>query len=148
MLTEPSTFMKDFLTGGIYAAVAKTSVVPIERVKLIMQVQAASKQIEAGREHKGIIDAFVRTPEAQDYARTCLGADVEKSLSERQYTALIDCITKTLKSNGPVGFHRGFLVSVQGIIIYRASYFGFFDKAKEMLPYPKNTPFIISILIA
>ncbi|KAJ8922346.1 hypothetical protein NQ315_004289 [Exocentrus adspersus] len=62
-----------------------------------------------------------------DFARTRLGADVGKSAAERQYKGLVDCI---------------------GIIIYRAAYFGCFDTAKGMLPDPKNTPFIISFLIA
>lgn len=44
--------------------------------------------------------------------------------------------------------YRGFIVSVQGIIIYRATYFGFFDTAKGMLPDPKNTPFLVSFAIA
>lgn len=77
-----------------------------------------------------------------------LGADVGKSAGERQYKGLIDCLTKTFKSDGPVGLYRGFSVSVQGIIIYRAAYFGFFDTAKGMLPDPKNTPFIITFMIA
>lgn len=77
-----------------------------------------------------------------------MGADVGKSTAERQYTGLIDCLAKTIKSDGIVGMYRGFVVSVQGIIIYRASYFGLFDTAKGMLPDPKNTPFIISFAIA
>lgn len=77
-----------------------------------------------------------------------MGADVGKSTAERQYTGLVDCIAKTVKSDGPIGLYRGFVVSVQGIIIYRAAYFGCFDTAKGMLPDPKNTPFIISFLIA
>lgn len=77
-----------------------------------------------------------------------LGADVGKNAGERQYTGLVDCISKTVKSDGVVGLYRGFSVSVQGIIIYRAAYFGFFDTAKGMLPDPKNTPFLISFLIA
>jgi solute carrier family 25 (adenine nucleotide translocator) protein 4/5/6/31 len=32
--------------------------------------------------------------------------------------------------SGPIGLYRGFFVSVQGIIIYRAAYFGMFDTAK------------------
>lgn len=47
------SFAKDFLAGGISAAVSKTAVAPIERVKLILQVQAANKQIVAGQEYKG-----------------------------------------------------------------------------------------------
>lgn len=50
---DPMSFAKDFMAGGISAAVSKTAVAPIERVKLILQVQAANKQIEAGKEYKG-----------------------------------------------------------------------------------------------
>lgn len=52
------------------------------------------------------------------------------------------------RSDGLIGLYRGFGVSVQGIIIYRAAYFGCFDTAKGMLPDPKNTPFLISWAIA
>lgn len=77
-----------------------------------------------------------------------MGADVGRGTTERQYTGLIDCLAKTVKSDGIIGMYRGFVVSVQGIIIYRATYFGFFDTAKGMLPDPKNTPFLISFAIA
>jgi solute carrier family 25 (mitochondrial adenine nucleotide translocator), member 4/5/6/31 len=50
---DPMSFAKDFLAGGISAAISKTAVAPIERVKLILQVQAANKQIVAGTEYKG-----------------------------------------------------------------------------------------------
>lgn len=33
------SFLKDFLAGGIAAAVSKTAVAPIERVKLLLQVR-------------------------------------------------------------------------------------------------------------
>jgi len=217
MPTDPLSFMKDFLAGGISAAISKTCVAPIERVKLLLQVQAASKQIAVENQYKGMIDCFVRIPKEQgfasfwrgnmanviryfptqalnfafkdvykqvflggvdkntqfwryfggnlasggaagatslcfvyplDYARTRLGADVGRGNAERQYTGLIDCIKKTVKSDGVGGLYRGFVVSVQGIIIYRATYFGFFDTAKGMLPDPKNTPFLVSFLIA
>lgn len=74
--------------------------------------------------------------------------DVGKDTAQRQYTGLLDCLKKTVKSDGVIGLYRGFVVSVQGIIIYRASYFGFFDTAKGMLPDPKNTPFLVSFAIA
>lgn len=35
---EPVRFAKDLLTGGTAAAVSKTAVAPIERVKLLLQV--------------------------------------------------------------------------------------------------------------
>ncbi|NVH64784.1 hypothetical protein HQ621_28170, partial [Pseudomonas simiae] len=74
-----------------------------------------------------------------DYARTRLAADVGKAGGDREFSGLGNCLSKTFKSDGLLGLYRGFAVSVQGIIIYRAAYFGFFDTAKGMLPDPKNT---------
>lgn len=87
-----------------------------------------------------------------DFARTRLAADVGKGggggNSGREFKGLGDCLTKIYKADGLAGLYRGFGVSVQGIIIYRAAYFGFFDTAKGMLPDPKNTPLVISWMIA
>lgn len=47
------SFLIDFFAGGISAAVAKTAVAPIERVKLLLQVQHASKQIRPDQQYKG-----------------------------------------------------------------------------------------------
>jgi len=214
---DPMSFAQDFVAGGIAAAVSKTAVAPIERVKLLLQVQAASKQITVDKQYKGIIDAFVRIPKEQgvvaywrgnlanviryfptqalnfafkdkykqvflggvdkktqfwryfagnlasggaagatslcfvyplDFARTRLGADVGKGAGQREFNGLIDCLKKITKSDGIIGLYRGFSVSVQGIIIYRAAYFGFFDTAKGMLPDPKNTSILITWAIA
>lgn len=83
-----------------------------------------------------------------DFARTRLAADVGKAGAEREFSGLGNCLVKIFKSDGLIGLYRGFGVSVQGIIIYRAAYFGFFDTAKGMLPDPKKTPLVISWLIA
>jgi len=212
---DPKSFMQDFIAGGVAAAISKTAVAPIERVKLLLQVQHTSKQITEAQRYKGIVDCFIRIPREQgflsfwrgnlanviryfptqalnfafkdkykqiflggikkdqfwryflgnlasggaagatslcfvyplDYARTRLAADVGKG-GNREFTGLGNCLAKTFKSDGLLGLYRGFGVSVQGIIIYRASYFGFFDTAKGMLPDPKNTPIIISWAIA
>jgi solute carrier family 25 (adenine nucleotide translocator) protein 4/5/6/31 len=216
-LADPMSFMKDFAAGGISAAISKTAVAPIERVKLLLQVQHVSKQIAVDQRYKGIVDCFVRIPKEQgflafwrgnlanviryfptqalnfafkdkykqvflggvnkheqfmryflgnlasggaagatslcfvyplDFARTRLAADVGKAGATREFSGLGNCLSKIYKSDGLVGLYRGFGVSVQGIIIYRAAYFGFFDTAKGMLPDPKNTPFLISWAIA
>lgn len=55
-LADPVAFMKDFLAGGVSAAVSKTCVAPIERVKLLLQVQHISKQIPEDQRYKGKID--------------------------------------------------------------------------------------------
>ncbi|KAL5276491.1 slc25a4 family protein [Megaselia abdita] len=214
---DPVTFAKDFAAGGISAAVSKTAVAPIERVKLLLQVQhVMAKQIPEEQRYKGMVDCFVRIPKETgfasywrgnlanviryfptqalnfafkdkykqvflggvdkntqfvryflgnlasggaagatslcfvyplDFARTRLGADVGKG-GQREFNGLIDCLAKITKSDGIVGLYRGFGVSVQGIIIYRAAYFGFYDTARGMLPDPKNTPIYISWAIA
>lgn len=215
-LADPVAFAKDFLAGGISAAVSKTAVAPIERVKLLLQVQHISKQISEEQRYKGMVDCFVRIPKEQgfgaywrgnmanviryfptqalnfafkdkykqiflggvtkdqfwayfagnlasggaagatslcfvyplDFARTRLAADVGKAGAAREFNGLGDCLSKIFKSDGIIGLYRGFGVSVQGIIIYRASYFGFFDTAKGMLPDPKNAGFLVSWGIA
>jgi len=210
-------FSKDFLAGGISAAISKTAVAPIERVKLLLQVQHASKQIAADQRYKGMIDCFVRIPREQgflafwrgnmanviryfptqalnfafkdkfkmifldgvdkkkqfwryfagnlasggaagatslcfvyplDFARTRLAADVGKGAGNREFSGLGNCLAKIYKSDGLIGLYRGFGVSVQGIIIYRAAFFGFYDTAKGMLPDPKTTPLVVSWMIA
>lgn len=77
-----------------------------------------------------------------------MAADVGKAGSEREFTGLGNCLAKIFKADGLVGLYRGFGVSVQGIIIYRAAFFGFYDTAKGVLPNPKTTPIIVSWAIA
>jgi solute carrier family 25 (adenine nucleotide translocator) protein 4/5/6/31 len=52
-LADPVNFMKDFVAGGVAAAISKTAVAPIERVKLLLQVQHISKQITEDQRYKG-----------------------------------------------------------------------------------------------
>ncbi|CAK9797529.1 ADP,ATP carrier protein [Anthophora quadrimaculata] len=209
------SFLVDFLAGGISAAISKTAVAPLERVKLLLQVQHTSKQIRPEDRYKGMMDAFIRIPKETgflsfwrgnlanviryfptqalnfafkdkfktvflggvpkdafwkqfagnlasggaagatsllfvyplDFARTRLAADIGKG-DKREFKGLGDCLVKIFKTDGLFGLYRGFNVSVQGIIIYRAAYFGFYDTTKSMLPDPKNTPLHITFLIA
>lgn len=50
---ETKAFLIDFLAGGISAAISKTVVAPIERVKLLLQVQHTSTQIPENKRYKG-----------------------------------------------------------------------------------------------
>jgi len=196
-------FSKDLFTGGVAATISKTAVAPLERVKLLLQVQDGSKAIAADKRYKGIVDCFVRVHGEQgllsfwrgnfvnvmryfptqalnfafkdsykriflanvdrkkdfwkffagnlmsggmagatslffvyplDFARTRLAADIGKSAQTREFKGLTDCMTKIFKADGMPGLYRGFLVSVQGVFVYRASYFGFFDTAKTLVP--------------
>jgi len=210
MTFNVKSFAQDLAAGGTAAAVSKTLVAPIERVKLLLQVQAASKALE-GKEYKGIVDAFVRIPKEQgfmsfwrgnmanviryfptqalnfafkdtykqmflagvdkktqfgryflgnlasggaagatslcfvyplDFARTRLGADVGSGKA-REFNGLVHCIKTIAKRDGVRGLYQGFFVSIQGIIVYRASYFGTYDTVMGVLPDSKNMNFFL-----
>lgn len=195
-------FLKDLAAGGVAGGISKTLVAPIERVKLVLQVQASNlEQIPVEKRYKGMVDAFVRIPAEQgfgsfwrgnmanviryfptqalnfafkdrykqlfldgvdkktqfwrffagnlasggaagatsllfvyplDFARTRLGADVAKD-GQRQFNGLWDCISSIYAKDGMVGLYRGFGVSLGGIIVYRAAFFGGYDTAKDVL---------------
>lgn len=67
-----------------------------------------------------------------DFARTRLGADMG-SKSTRQFRGIGHCLTTIAKQDGFFGLYRGFGVSLWGIVVYRAAFFGGFDTAKAML---------------
>jgi solute carrier family 25 (adenine nucleotide translocator) protein 4/5/6/31 len=204
MAEKQSNFMLDFALGGVSAAISKTAVAPIERVKLLLQTQDASTQIKGDMKYKGIMDVFVRVPKEEgfgafwrgnlanviryfptqalnfafkdtykkifcpydpkkefwkfflgnlasggaagatslmfvyplDFARTRLAADVGKGPESRQFNGLVDCLGKIYKSDGLNGLYRGFGISVLGIIVYRAFYFGGYDTAKRSILKP------------
>jgi solute carrier family 25 (mitochondrial adenine nucleotide translocator), member 4/5/6/31 len=197
---KKKSFVVDFLIGGVSAAVSKTVVAPIERVKLLLQVQDANKNIAPENRYTGIGDCFKRViadqgfgslyrgnlanvvryfptqainfackdfykiylcpynPKTQpgmfflgncasggaagatslcfvyplDFARTRLAADVGSG-GDREFNGLIDCLKKSAQKGGIGGLYNGFGISVVGIIMYRASYFGAFDTGKVVL---------------
>ena len=67
-----------------------------------------------------------------DFARTRLGADIGRAAHEREFTGLIDCCGKIFKKEGIQGLYRGFGISVLGIFVYRAFYFGAYDAGKKL----------------
>merc|ERR1711957_417659 len=64
---KKSSFMIDFLAGGISAAVSKTIVAPIERVKMLLQVQEVVKDIPVDQRYSGIMDCFKRVSSEQGF---------------------------------------------------------------------------------
>jgi len=62
------SFFKDLAAGGVSGAISKTAVAPIERVKLLLQVQDSSKDIAVDKRYKGIMDAFRRIPIEQGFS--------------------------------------------------------------------------------
>jgi len=203
------------MLGGIAGGVSKTVVSPLERVKLLLQVQDASTQIGEGAKtvkYRGFTDCMVRVYKEQgvisywrgnwanvlryfptqalnfafkekyqklfvrhdkktdfwkffagmlasggaagatslafvyplDFARTRMGADVGRSANDRLYNGLLDCLKKTYRSDGVAGLYYGFGVSLAGIIIYRAAFFGFYDSIKALIydDPKKSNPFL------
>eukprot|EP01088_Endostelium_zonatum_P000832 TRINITY_DN11088_c0_g1_i1.p1 TRINITY_DN11088_c0_g1~~TRINITY_DN11088_c0_g1_i1.p1 ORF type:complete len:325 (-),score=69.71 TRINITY_DN11088_c0_g1_i1:69-1043(-) len=198
---SPYTFALDFTLGGVSAAISKTAVAPIERVKLLLQVQASNPQIKPEDRYTGIGNCFARVVKEQgfgslwrgnlanvvryfptqalnfafkdaiksvfltgvtpkeplkfaaaniaagsaagaaslcfvyplDFVRTRLGADVGKG-ANRQFNGLLHCLTSIYRSDGLIGLYRGFLVSIQGIVVYRGAFFGLFDTLKAYVP--------------
>lgn len=55
------------MIGGVSAAVSKTAVAPIERVKLLLQVQYANPNIPANMRYVGIGDCFSRVIAEQGF---------------------------------------------------------------------------------
>jgi len=55
-------------------------------------------------------------------------------------------LSKIYKADGAKGLYQGFVISVIGIIAYRASYFGIFDTAKGM--GLSNQHFLIKFAVA
>ncbi len=64
---KKKSFVTDFFVGGISAAVSKTCVAPIERVKILLQVQDASEHITEAQKYKGIGDCFKRVHSEQGF---------------------------------------------------------------------------------
>jgi solute carrier family 25 (adenine nucleotide translocator) protein 4/5/6/31 len=65
---KTGNFMLDFMIGGVSAAVSKTLVAPIERVKLLLQVQDSNKNILPENRYKGIGNCFQRVAAEQGIA--------------------------------------------------------------------------------
>jgi solute carrier family 25 (adenine nucleotide translocator) protein 4/5/6/31 len=190
--------MMNFMMGGVSAAISKTCVAPIERVKLLLQNQDSAGAIK--EKYTGIGNCFSRVYSEQglssfwrgnlanviryfptqalnfafkdfykktlnpynkktqpgmfflgniasggaagatslcfvyplDFARTRLAVDVGSG-KNREFTGLVNCLTKVFKSDGPAGLYRGFGISVLGIIAYRGAYFGFYDTASAIV---------------
>lgn len=66
-MPSSGNFVRDFLIGGISAAVSKTAVAPIERVKLLLQVQDANRHMAVDQRYKGIGDCFSRVYKEQGF---------------------------------------------------------------------------------
>lgn len=115
MPTDPKNFLKDFLAGGISAAVAKTAVAPIERVKLLLQVQAVSKQISEEQRYKGNTSSIISF-----------------YVISKCFSGMIDCFIRIPKEQGFLSYWRGNLANVIRYFPTQALNFSFKDVYKKM----------------
>ena len=77
-----------------------------------------------------------------DFARTRIGVDLGKSINEREFTGLNDCLRKTWRSDGIYGLYRGISVAVPSIFMYRGLYFGIYDTGRDII-LPKDSSIMI-----
>jgi len=194
--------MVNFMLGGVSGGISKTCVAPIERVKLLLQNQAASHHMAKSGHvpYTGMVNCFVRVAKEEgtialwrgnmaniiryfptqaislsckdkyqamlpnynkktefwkffgkmlftggmagatalcfvyplDFARTRMGVDTGKSVAERQFKGIGDCVKQIYKADGFTGLYQGFGISLFGIIIFRACFFGSYDTMKAM----------------
>jgi solute carrier family 25 (adenine nucleotide translocator) protein 4/5/6/31 len=64
---ETQFFLEHLMLGGISGTVTKTVVAPLERIKIVLQVQDSSKHFPPGGRYNGIIDAAVRINREQGF---------------------------------------------------------------------------------
>ncbi|VDN51666.1 unnamed protein product [Dracunculus medinensis] len=60
-------FGKDLAIGAVAAIIAKTIVAPIERVKLVLQLQNAQERISVTKRYRGMMDCFIRLPREEGF---------------------------------------------------------------------------------
>jgi solute carrier family 25 (mitochondrial adenine nucleotide translocator), member 4/5/6/31 len=113
-MSTQKSFMTDFMIGGVSAAVSKTVVAPIERVKLLLQVQDAmtKKASKAG----------------------------EAAPDMKKYTGIGDCFSRVYNEQGVGAFWRGNLANVIRYFPTQALNFALKDVYKKWFnPYNAKT---------
>lgn len=68
-----------------------------------------------------------------DFARTRLASDMKKG--KGQFNGIMDCLTKTVQSQGITGLYTGWSVTVAGAFVYRAGQLGLFKQIQDLNPY-------------
>jgi len=179
--SKDPNILTDLFAGAISASISKTMQAPVDRVKLILQLQAASTQISKDKQFKGLFNTFKRIYEEQgffsfwrgnlanilrffptqvwaytaysllaggaagvtsavatyplDFARTRLATDVggKGTGIKRQYSGMIDVLSRTAREEGLRGIYRGFGVACFSIFLWRALYMGGYDAMKNLL---------------
>ncbi|ORM41869.1 uncharacterized protein BXIN_0643 [Babesia sp. Xinjiang] len=113
-----NTFVTDFLMGGVSAAVSKTAVAPIERVKMLIQTQDTIPEIKSGKipRYTGIINCFGRVCKEQGVASLWRGnmANVIRYFPTQAFNFAFKDYFKTLfpKYNQNTDFWKFFATNI------------------------------------
>jgi solute carrier family 25 (adenine nucleotide translocator) protein 4/5/6/31 len=208
---------KGCTAGGAAAVLSKTALAPVDRLKLVLQLQNAQTYL-AQQRYSGLVDCLVKIKSEQgilslwrgnsasiarcfpsyalnfafrdyfrllflsgvdrkreygrfilgniaaggaggattlcicyplDFARTRLAVDSKKDGSQR-FKGINDCLRKIYAKDGIQGLYRGFIVSLQFIVVSRAVFFGLFDTLRVTAAdnNPKKLPFISTLGLA
>eukprot|EP01017_Pseudomicrothorax_dubius_P035410 TRINITY_DN4954_c0_g1_i1.p1 TRINITY_DN4954_c0_g1~~TRINITY_DN4954_c0_g1_i1.p1 ORF type:complete len:294 (+),score=28.63 TRINITY_DN4954_c0_g1_i1:113-994(+) len=62
-----------------------------------------------------------------------------------QFSGISDTISRIWEKNGIQGFYAGYVPSVFGIVVYRASYFGFYECTKR---HTRHSSILVKFLVA
>lgn len=54
------------------------------------------------------------------------------------YNGLVDCVMKSIKSEGITGVYKGYVIANIGIFVYRGVQFGIYDIEKQYILEPWN----------
>eukprot|EP00347_Sterkiella_histriomuscorum_P007218 403349809 len=73
----------------------------------------------------GALQIFLMYPFS--FVQTRLQADVGTTPINREFRGIRDCVRKIYKTEGTQSFYRGLTVSLSGVFVYRALYFGMYD---------------------
>ena len=95
-------FLMNFFLGGISATIAKTSVAPTERVKLILQTQSSSRTLLPQARYTGISDCLSKVVKQEGFKSLCNGT--------------------TLLDNSPMTYLRNRGVTEQDILYWKIGY--------------------------
>merc|ERR1712072_303283 len=82
-----------------------------------------------------------------DFARTKLSTDVVKG-GKRQYSGLVDCFTKVVKTEGLRGVYSGISTALAGVFLYKALSLGIYDYLKQTSLSDPETSFLKKFVIA
>ncbi|CAG9328085.1 unnamed protein product [Blepharisma stoltei] len=114
--------LSNFAVTATVSALSKNlTEAPLDRVKLLLQLQPDISQLYPNNKYKGIFDCTIRV-----------------------YKGMNDCAYKIWKADGIRGFFRGVWLSFPGVFIYRGMYFGLFNTLKNSVD--SNNFFAIFLL--